>query len=82
MTREPLKCMSSIYGFPCLSGPDSFYVTNDNFFHFDNTVLRFMNTFFLFYWLHGSIVFFDGFKGIKAFSGGHPNGISMDKDGR
>lgn len=74
--------LSEFVFFPCLPGPDSFYVTNDNFFHYDNTFLRFLSTFFLFHWLHGNIVFFDGFKGIEAFGGGHPNGISMDKDER
>ena len=70
--------------FPHLSfaGPDSFYVTNDNFFHFDSTVMRSLWTFFLNYWLHCDIVFFDGFKGVEAIGGVHPNGITMDKDER
>ena len=38
--------------------------------------------FFLNYWLHCNIVFFDGFKAIEAFVGVHPNGIAMDKDER
>ena len=70
--------------FPHLSfaGPDSFYVTNDNFFHFDSTVMRSLWTFLLNYWLHCDIVFFDGFKGVEAIGGVHPNGITMDKDER
>ena len=36
--------------------------------------------FFLNYWLHCNIVFFDGFKAIEAIGGVHPNGIAMDKD--
>lgn len=63
-------------------GPDSFYVTNDNFFHFDNTLLRVLHTFLLNKWLHCNIVFFDGFKAIEAIGGVHPNGINMDKDER
>ena len=38
--------------------------------------------FFLNYWLHCKIVFFDGFKAIEAFVGVHPNGIAMNKDER
>ena len=70
--------------FPHLSfaGPDSFYVTNDNFFHFDSTVMRSLWTFLLNYWLHCDVVFFDGFKGVEAIGGVHPNGITMDKDER
>ncbi|XP_015769516.1 PREDICTED: serum paraoxonase/arylesterase 1-like [Acropora digitifera] len=62
-------------------GPNSFYVTNDNFFHFESTVLRQVATFFLNYWLHGSVVFFDGVRGFEVAQG-HPNGISMDKSER
>ncbi|KAJ7385863.1 Serum paraoxonase/arylesterase 1 [Desmophyllum pertusum] len=61
-------------------GPDSFYVTNDNFFHFDNTLLCNLQRFILHFWFHANIVFFDGFKSIEAIGGVHPNGITMDKD--
>lgn len=61
-------------------GPDSFYVTNDNFFHFNSLALRLFGMFFHF-WFHGSVVFYDGFKGIEVAKG-HPNGISMDKSER
>lgn len=37
---------------------------------------------FLYYWLQGNIVFFDGVKCIEAFGGGHPSGISMDRTGK
>lgn len=63
------------------TGPNSFYVTNDNFFHFESTILRQVATFFLNYWLHGSVVFFDGVRGLEVAKG-HPNGISMDKSER
>jgi len=63
-------------------GPDSFYVTNDNFFHFDNTFLNMIQRFFLHHWLRGNIVFFDGFKGIEVFGRIQPNGISLDETGR
>ena len=64
------------------AGPDSFYVTNDNFFHFDNTMLRVLYGLLLHKWLHSNIVFFDGFKAIEAIGGVHPNGINMDKNER
>ena len=64
------------------AGPDSFYVTNDNYFHYDSTYLKFFAGFFLHNWLHANIVFYDGFKAIEAIAGVDPNGIAMDKDGR
>ena len=67
---------------PPLAGPDSFYVTNDNIFHFDNTVLCVLHVLILHKWFHSNIVFFDGFKAIEAIGGVDPNGISMDKDER
>ena len=44
--------------------------------------MRSLWTFLLNYWLHCDIVFFDGFKGVEAIGGVHPNGIAMDKDER
>ena len=67
---------------PSHAGPNSFYVTNDNFFHFDNTLLRVIYALILHRWLHSNIVFFDGFKAIEAIGGVYPNGINMDKDER
>ena len=57
-------------------------MTNDNFFHSRNKILCLLQGFLLHDFLHGNIVFFDGFKGIKAVGGINANGISMDKDGR
>ena len=64
------------------AGPDSFYVTNDNFFHFDKPVLCYLYRFLLHNWLHANIVYFDGFKATEAIGGVDPNGITMDKDKR
>ena len=44
--------------------------------------MRSLWIFLLNYWLHCDIVFFDGFKGVEAIGGVHPNGIAMDKDER
>ena len=44
--------------------------------------MRSLWTFLLNYWLHCDIVFFDGFKGVEAIGGVHPNGITMDKEER
>ena len=74
--------MINFFLYLSFAGPDSFYVTNDNFFHFESTVMRNLWAFLLNYWLPCNIVFFDGFKAIKAFVGVHPNGIAMDKDER
>ncbi|XP_078372894.1 serum paraoxonase/arylesterase 1-like [Oculina patagonica] len=63
-------------------GPASFYVTNDNYFHFYSSFLNVVSRFFLYNWLHTNIVFYDGFKAIEAIRGVHPNGIAMDKDER
>ena len=71
-----------IFSLSSLAGPDSFYVTNDRYFHFDNTFLNFLYTSFLHNFLHANIVFYDGFKAIEAIAGVHPNGIALDKDGR
>ena len=68
--------------FSSLQGPDSFYVTNDRYFHFDKTFLNVLYTSFLHNWLYANIVFYDGFKAIEAIGGVHPNGIALDKDGR
>ena len=77
-----MRRLTFLFPYISFAGPDSFYVTNDNFFHFDRTVMRNLWLFFLNYWLHCNIVFFDGFKAIEAFVGVHPNGIAMDKDER
>ncbi|XP_078355304.1 serum paraoxonase/arylesterase 2-like, partial [Oculina patagonica] len=61
-------------------GPDSFYVTNDNYFHYDSTLLRVLHSFFLHQWHQDNIVFYDGFKAIEAIGGIDTNGITMDKD--
>ena len=74
--------MINFFLYLSFAGPDSFYVTNDNFFHFESTLMRNLWAFLLNYWLPCNIVFFDGFKAIKAFVGVHPNGIAMDKDER
>ena len=65
-----------------MTGPDSFYLTNMNFFHVKNKFLCLLHTVLLHDVLHGNIVFFDGFKAIKAVGGINGNGIVMDKDER
>lgn len=70
------------YCFFFLAGPNSFYVTNDKYFHFDSTFLNFLYLFILHNWLYTNIVFHDGSKAIVAIGGVHPNGITMDKDER
>lgn len=63
------------------SGPDAFYVTNDNLFRY-GTVQQLLYMYILNNFFASNIVYFDGFKAIEAMSGVHPNGIAMDKDQR
>lgn len=63
-------------------GPDSFYVTNDNFFNGGNKLLWLLHFYLLQDVLRGNIVYFDGKKSMIATSGINANGINMDKDER
>lgn len=60
-------------------GPDSFYVTNDNFFQY-GTLLHLLYLFVLNNFLASNIVYFDGFKAIEAIGGVHPNGIALSTE--
>ena len=57
-------------------------MTNDNFFHGENTVLSLLQICFLHDVLRGNIVYFDGNKAMIATNGVNANGINMDKDER
>ncbi|XP_068710967.1 serum paraoxonase/lactonase 3-like isoform X1 [Montipora foliosa] len=63
-------------------GPDSFYMTNDNFFNGGNKLLALLQAYFLHDVLRGNVVYFDGKKAFEVAKGVNANGITMDKDER
>ncbi|XP_068708075.1 serum paraoxonase/lactonase 3-like [Montipora foliosa] len=61
-------------------GPDSFYMTNDNFFNGGNKLLALPQAYFLHDVLRGNVVYFDGKKAFEVAKGVNANGITMDKE--
>ena len=63
------------------AGLESFYVTNDHFFHFDNDILRVLGSFLLKDVLRSNVVF-DGSAAVVAAQGLKvSNGINKDFKG-
>jgi len=65
------------------AGPDSFYVTNDRYFHFDQVFLRLMEVLCFTRLLKSGVVYFDGKKSYHVAGGMvMTNGIAQSRDGR
>ncbi|EDO38769.1 predicted protein, partial [Nematostella vectensis] len=64
-------------------GHDSFYVTNDHYFHFTRSVLRTLEVALLHLFLRSDVVLYDGLKTRSAASGLFgPNGVALDRSGK